>query len=153
MVVTRPFRFAFNELIIHRRKQLPFWMLVGFLPTFLGARLIVRTNPDLFANINGVHVHHFTWGFFILAIIGFVAITTSRYRRIQAVVYGVGLAMAFDEFGMWLHLTTNYDVEASEIAIALIASFLVFVVYGIGILRRAWPHLKRLYGWGRRRTP
>jgi hypothetical protein len=149
MVVTRPFKFAFNELILNRRKQLPFWMLVGFLPALITARLVATNRPDLFLNIRGVHVHHFTHGVFVLAVVGFIAIVTPYARRLLAVAYGVGLALAFDEFGMWLHLTANYAFESSEVALALIAAFLVFAVYGIGILRRAWPHLKRLYGWGR----
>jgi hypothetical protein len=143
-MITKPFRFAFNELIANRRKQILFWVLVGFLPTFLIARWLVHTHPGLFFEVHGTHVHHFTYGIFVLAIVGFVALVTRRGRRIQAVCYGFGLALAFDEFGMWIRLTDNYNIEASEYAVATIAAFLVFLVYGVGILRRAWPHLKRL---------
>lgn len=142
--VIKPFRFAFNELIVNRRKQIPFWVLVGFLPTFILARLTVRADPGLFLHIRGTHIHHFIYGMMILSVIGFVSLITDRYRRVRAVVYGVGLALAFDEFGMWLHLTANYDVETSEIAMAWIFAILIFAVYGIGILRRAWPQLKKL---------
>ncbi len=140
----KPFRFALNELILNRRKQIPFWVLVGFLPTFWMARFLVARYPYLFLHVRGTHVHHFIYGFFVLAIVGFIAITVNKGRRLQAYFYGVGLALSFDEFGMWVHLTARYNIDASEDAIAWISAFLVFLVYGAGILRRAWPQLKRL---------
>ncbi|QQR52398.1 hypothetical protein IPG36_07655 [bacterium] len=138
MLILKPLRLAYLELIHNRRRQLPFWMLAGFLPTFAAARWTVHTFPDLFLDVRGVHVHHFTYGFFVLAILGFVALTVPHYRRLQAFVYGVGLALCFDEFGMWVKLTDNYNIEASEDAMVIILSILVFIVYGIGILRRAY---------------
>lgn len=143
-MILRPFKYAFNELIINRRKQIPFWVMVGFLPTFLAARFLVAQFPNLFLQVRGTHVHHFIYGFFVLAIIGFVSISTERGRRIQAFIYGIGLALAFDEFGMWMRLTDNYNIDTSEDALAWIFAFLVFLVYGIGMIRRAIPHMKRL---------
>jgi hypothetical protein len=143
-MILRPFKYAFRELIINRRKQIPFWILAGFLPTFLAARFLVAKFPNLFLHVRGTHVHHFIYGFFVLAIIGFISILTERGRRIQAFAYGIGLALAFDEFGMWMHLTNNYSLDTSEDALAWIFAFLIFLVYGIGIIRRALPHMKRL---------
>ena len=143
-MILKPFKYAFRELIMNRRKQIPFWVLAGFLPTFLAARLLVAQFPNLFLHVRGTHVHHFIYGFFVLAIIGFISISTERGRRIQAFAYGVGLALAFDEFGMWMRLTDNYNIDASEDALAWIFAFLIFLVYGIGIIRRALPHMKRL---------
>ncbi len=143
-MILKPFKYAFRELIMNRRKQIPFWVLAGFLPTFLIARLLVARFPGLFLHIRGTHVHHFIYGFFVLAIIGFISILSERGRRIQAFVYGVGLALAFDEFGMWMHLTNNYNIDTSEDALAWIFAFLIFLVYGIGMIRRAIPHMKRL---------
>jgi hypothetical protein len=137
-MVTKPLKLAYRELIHNRRQQIPFWMLVGFLPTFLSARLIVFFFPDLFLNVRGVHVHHFIYGFFVMAIVGFVALTYDKLRRVQAFVYGIGLALCFDEFGMWLKLTDDYNIDASEDALAVILAILVFLVYGIGLLRRAY---------------
>ncbi|HVQ44291.1 MAG TPA: hypothetical protein VMT30_04985 [Candidatus Saccharimonadia bacterium] len=140
----KPFRYAFRELILHRRKQIPFWILVGFLPTFFLARFTVQHFPYLFVHVHGTHVHHFIYGFFVLATMGFIALITDRARRVQAFFYGAGLALAFDEFGMWVRLTDHYNIDASEDAIAIIAAILVFLVYGIGIVRRALPQLKKL---------
>lgn len=140
-----PIKFAYRELIHNRRNQIPFWVLVGFLPTFIAARLLVASNPELFLVVRGVHVHHFTYGFAVLAIVGFVSLVWQRPSRAGlAVFYGIGLALAFDEFGMWVKLADEYNLDASQDVMVAITAFLVFIVYGIGILRRAWPHMKRL---------
>lgn len=147
MLSFRPFvaalRFAYRELIAKRWRQIPFWVLVGFLPTFIIARSIVDNAPGVFLRVGGTHVHHFTYGIFVLAVTGFVSLVApGRWRSLLAVVYGVGLALAFDEFGMWLHLTSNYRIDQSEDAMVAILVFLVFVVYGIDLLRRALHYIR-----------
>jgi hypothetical protein len=134
----RAFTRAYRELIANRIRQVPFWMLVGFLPTFVIARNLVAHDPNLFVTVRGVHVHHFTWGVMILAVVGFASLVSpKRAQPWLAVVYGVGLALAFDEFGMWLHLTSNYKLDQSEDVMVGILVFLVVVVYFLGLLRRA----------------
>src|SRR5476651_754678 len=140
----RAIKYAYRELIHNRRRQIPFWILVGFLPTYLLARFFVAEFPYLFLHVRGTHVHHFTYGFFVLAIVGFLSIMTDRARRVMAFFYGIGLALAFDEFGMWIKLTDHYNIDASEDAMAWIFAILIFLVYGIGIIRRAIPQLIRL---------
>ena len=81
---SNPLKFAVNELILNRRRQIPFWILVGFLPTFILARLTVHTFPWLYLHVRDTHVHHFTYGFFVLAIIGFISLSTDRARRVRA---------------------------------------------------------------------
>lgn len=143
-MIFKPFIYAFNELILNRRKQIPFWIMVGFFPTFLIARFLVHNYPFLFVHVHGTHVHHFIYGFFVLAIMGFISLMSERARRVQAFFYGVGLALAFDEFGMWIRLTDHYNIDSSEDALAAISVILVFSVYGIGLIRRAIPQMKRL---------
>ncbi|HKU18536.1 MAG TPA: hypothetical protein VJP80_04645 [Candidatus Saccharimonadales bacterium] len=128
---------AYRGLIANRHRQIPFWVLVGFLPTFLAARLIVDNAPGVFLQVNGTHVHHFTYGIIMLAITGFVSLVWPwRSRAVLAVAYGIGLALAFDEFGMWLHLTNNYNIDQSEDAMVAILAVLVFLVYGLDLTRR-----------------
>src|SRR5438094_6425112 len=58
-------------------------------------------------------------------------------RRFCAMVYGVGMALIFDEFGMWLHLGGSYWQRASFDA--------VIVVLGVlGLLGFAprWRHVR-----------
>jgi hypothetical protein len=134
----RAFGLAYRELIRNRARQVPFWVLAGFLPTFVIERNLVSHDPSLFVTVRGVHVHHFTWGVLILAAAGFAALVSpKRAQPWLAVAYGTGLALAFDEFGMWLHLTANYNLDQSEDVMVGILVFLVVVVYFLGLLRRA----------------
>jgi hypothetical protein len=136
-IVGSAVRRAYRELIANRIRQVPFWVLVGFLPTFIAARFLVRAEPKLFLHIHGTHVHHFTYGIIVLAIVGFISLVWSRPSRAWlAVFYGIGLALSFDEFGMWVRLTDNYSIDQSEDVMVGILVFLVIVVYFFGILRR-----------------
>jgi hypothetical protein len=136
---------AYRELIAEPSRQIPFWILVGFLPTFLAARFIVDASPGLFIVVHGVHVHHFTYGIIVLALTGFVTLILPQHlpRMLLAIFYGVGLALSFDEFGMWLNLTANYHIDQSEDVMVSILVFLVSIVYGLEIIRRAILHLMR----------
>jgi hypothetical protein len=146
-IVNQAFRRAYRELVTDRRKHMPFWVLVGFLPTYVIARLTVYTNPHLFLNVHGVHVHHFTYGIIVLAIVGFVAIAWPqlRMRAWLAFTYGIGLALSFDEFGMWVHLTSNYNLDQSEDIMSGLLAFLVIAVYCTGIIRKALLYLPHGY--------
>lgn len=144
MLILRPLRYAYRELISNRRRQIPFWVLVGFLPTFISARVIVNTFPDMFLHVRGTHIHHFAYGIVVLAVVGFISLVWRRPSRSWlAVFYGIGLALSFDEVGMWLKLTDDYNLEQSEDVMVAILVFLVFLTYGIGILRRAWPYMRK----------
>jgi hypothetical protein len=143
MLVLKPLHYAYRELIANRTRQIPFWILVGFLPTFLIARLVVDVVPGLYLRVHHVHVHHFTYGIMVLAVVGFISLVMTVPSRVLAVFYGAGLALSFDEFGMWVHLTDHYNIDSSEDAMALILVTLVFLVYGIGLVRRAWPYMRK----------
>lgn len=143
MVFTKAFQKAYRELIANRAKQVPFWILAGFLPTFIIARTIVALLPEVSVRVNGTHVHHFTYGVIILAASGFISLVSpQRAQRWLASLYGVGLALAFDEFGMWLRLTSNYHLDSSEDVMVGILVFLVIAVYFTGILRRALQNMQ-----------
>ncbi|MEJ2554236.1 MAG: hypothetical protein P8079_09645 [Gammaproteobacteria bacterium] len=108
-----------------------------FLLTFIAARVLVflimsHRLPDLFLYLGGTHVHHLNYGIFLLCGVGayllFAHPTQKRWRR-AAVAYGVGLALTFDEFGMWLHLGGSYWQRASFDAVAVIVAILGFFAY------------------------
>jgi hypothetical protein len=143
MRVFAPIKYAYRELVANRLRQIPFWILVGFLPTFLAARLIVDEAPGLYLKIHHVHVHHYTYGIIVLAVVGFIGLFRTVPSRVLAVFYGLGLALSFDEFGMWVRLTDHYNIDASLDVMVSILVFLVFLVYGIGLARRAWPYMKK----------
>jgi hypothetical protein len=142
-MISKAVHYAYRELFSNRAKQIPFWILIGFLPTFLIARWLVHTDPRIFLTVHGVHVHHFTYGVIILAVVGFISLVSPyRFQRWLAVLYGIGLALAFDEFGMWLRLTSNYNLDTSEDVMVGILVFLIGIVYLAGIIRRTWGYIK-----------
>jgi hypothetical protein len=146
-MVTKALAFAYRELVANRMRQVPFWILVGFLPTFIIARTLVAQAPGLFLYVHGVHVHHFTYGVIVLAATGFVSLVSPRRAQAWlAVAYGAGLALAFDEFGMWLRLTNVYNLDQSEDVMVGILVFLVAAVYLTAIARGMLVYVKRRTG-------
>jgi hypothetical protein len=61
---------------------------------------------------------------------------------VVAVCYGVGLALTFDEFGMWLHLNDEYWQRASFDAVVVITA-----VLGLLVVAPRWRSL-RPRDWG-----
>jgi len=124
-------------------------ILASFVLTFLIARvmvLLIMTHriPSLYLHIGGTHVHHLNYGIFLLSVVGGVLLLKppkGRALSAAAGVYGVGLALTFDEFGMWIHLGGPYWQRASFDAIVIIAALL-------GLISVA-PTLRRLTvrGW------
>lgn len=78
--------------------------------------LVARWVPDLFVHVGGTHVHHLNYGIFLLSDVGgwlLFARPAGRALSTAALLYAVGLALIFDEFGMWLHLGGGYWQRAS----------------------------------------
>lgn len=107
-------------------------VLVAFLLTFVAARVIAILTalgwlPDVHLEVGATHIHHLNFGIVILAAIGAFLIfarPSGRPLRAAATVYGVGLALTFDEFGMWLRLEDVYWQRASFDAMAVIGGIL-----------------------------
>jgi hypothetical protein len=99
-----------------------------FLLTFMASRVLVilimaRKVPDLFLHVGGTHVHHLNYGIFILSALGAVLlfVPLSAGQRIWcAAAYGFGMALTFDEFGMWVHLGGGYWQRASFDAVIVL---------------------------------
>jgi hypothetical protein len=110
--------------------------LAAFLFTFAASRILVYLImsgrlPDLYVRVGGTHVHHLNYGIFLLVAVGayfLFASPTERARRLAAAAYGVGLALTFDEFGMWLYLNDFYWQRASFDAIMVITALLALIV-------------------------
>lgn len=107
-------------------------VLATFVLTFVASRvlvLLIMTHrvPDLFVHVGGTHVHHLNYGIFLLSGVGAFLLfvhPTGRAEDISAIIYGVGLALTFDEFGMWLHLGGPYWQRASFDAVIVIVALL-----------------------------
>ena len=117
---------------------------VAFLLTFIASRTLVilimsRKLPALFLHMRGTHVHHLNYGIFLLSAVAGVLLfapLNQVQRSFCALIYGVGMALTFDEFGMWLHLGGSYWQRASFDAVVVVLSVL-------GLLAFA-PRWKRL---------
>jgi hypothetical protein len=107
-------------------------ILLSFVVTFLVARimvLLIMTHqiPSLYLHLGGTHIHHLNYGIFLLSAVGGLLLLRQpkgRELRCTAALYGVGLALTFDEFGMWIHLGGPYWQRASFDAVVVIASLL-----------------------------
>jgi hypothetical protein len=124
-------------------RQLARRVLVPFLFTFMAARVLVflivaRRIPDIYLRLGGTHVHHLNYGIFLLSAVGAYLLfgsPASRGRRWSATVYGIGLALTFDEFGLWLHLGGSYWQRASFDAVVVIAGLLGLIAAAPAIRR------------------
>lgn len=130
-----------------RPRKLARLILVAFLFTFMAARVLVflivaRRVPDLYLHLGGTHVHHLNYGIFLLSAVGGYLLLGSPGRRgllWSAILYGIGLALTFDEFGLWLHLGGDYWQRASFDAVVVIAGLLALAAVAPA-LPRFRPH-------------
>jgi hypothetical protein len=137
-----------DDVLQNSGRRLARLVFFTFVLTFVAARVLVfsimsQKLPDLFFHVGGTHVHHLNYGIFVLCGVGaylLFAHPADRRLRIAAVLYAIGLALTFDEFGMWLHLGGSYWQRASYDAIAVIAGTLGFIAFfpSRQALRR-WP--------------
>lgn len=121
----------------HEARHLARIVLFVFLITFILTRVLVfmimaRLLPDLFVHLGGTHVHHLNYGIILLCAIGAWLLflpPLGRRRTLCAVLYAIGLALTFDEFGMWLHLGGGYWQRASFDAVTVVAAVLALLSY------------------------
>ncbi len=105
-------------------------VLLSFMLTFITARLVsvlmlLPQVPDIYLYVHDIHIHHLNYGIFLLAGVGAYLLFSSKPATpTAAVIYGIGLGLTFDEFGMWLHLNGDYWQRASFDAIVVLAAAL-----------------------------
>ncbi len=122
-------------------------ILAAFLLTFILARIAVfmimsHKIPDLYLYIGGTHVHHLNYGIFLLATVGawlLLKQPSGRKLTIAAILYGIGMGLTFDEFGIWLHLDDIYWQRASWDAVIVIAASFALIAFAPS-LKRFRPH-------------
>ena len=118
---------------------------VAFLFTFIASRTLVilimaRRVPDLFLYLGGTHVHHLNYGIFLLSAVAGVLLfarLNDKQRSVCALVYGIGMALTFDEFGMWLHLGGSYWQRASFDAVIVLLG-----VFGVLAFLPRWQRIR-----------
>jgi hypothetical protein len=81
-------------------------IIAALVATIVGTRVFSLMLPRVHWEPSpGVHIHHYVYGIFILAVAGYLALlfTGDRSRSWIALLYGFGLGLTFDEFGMWIN--------------------------------------------------
>lgn len=112
-------------------------------PVFMSlliSSVVIRSFNTIFPNlrivVNGIHIHHFTFGILILLISGYVGlfIKSEKSKYILALAYGTGVAFLLDEFYVWLKLDSSVlsHSQYSGIVIAL-SLFLTILLFTSGI--------------------
>jgi hypothetical protein len=122
-------------------------VLVTFLLTFMLARVVVflimfRTIPDLYLHLKGTHFHHLNYGIFLLSAVGAYLVfrrPEGKKLSICAGLYGVAMALTFDEFGMWIHLGGDYWQRASWDAVVTLSALFALMAF-VPSLKRFRPH-------------
>src|SRR6478609_8874330 len=116
------------------------WVFVGVLGAFVVTRSITRfirarsaragqaAGPIKDITIGGVHVHHQVFGIVTMFLTGLIVITvqpTDTALDVLAVLFGIGVGLAFDEFALWWHLDDVYWSEHGRKSIDAVAWALV----------------------------
>jgi hypothetical protein len=142
----------YQQNIADTGRSAALFALIGFLVTFgvtrwitlrIRARKASSSGSDAGAvkdvYIGGVHIHHQVWGILLVLVVGLLEF---RFRpdtpwvETLAVLFGVGAALALDEFALWLHVE---DVYWSEEGRKSIDAVMVAVVVGLALLAGTSP--------------
>ncbi|MBI4135363.1 hypothetical protein HY477_01365 [Candidatus Uhrbacteria bacterium] len=137
----------FKRLKREDHDEIAFRVLLGFLLAFIPMRVYLGLeyagflpNPSII--IGDLHIHHFVFGITVLAIAGYASLVAPYFRRKIAWLYGIGLALAFDEFSIWLHLNDYYWTRTSITAMVLIVGLLFNGIYFKRFWLRFWYHTR-----------
>ncbi len=136
----KPPHLLYEKFIKRQREGVSFVVFFFFLLTFIVARTWVYLSilgilPESFTeNVRGVHIHHFTWGILLNSIIGYLILVLPRHyfhawKLKLSAFFGIGLALTFDEFGMWLRLQDSYFFRHGYDAVIIIVVFLLNIIY------------------------
>lgn len=125
--------------------SLVFPISVAFLMTFIGARIFSNLYPDFYIPWSKtIRVHHYAYGFFVLAASGYLALIFSgaKAKYLISLFHGFGLGLAFDEFGIWLKLSDSDPARWSYDGLLIMAGLFLFIISakpGLKMLKILWP--------------
>lgn len=148
----------YQSFFVDTGRSAALWLIIGFLVTFAITRSVTlkirarnaaeAANPTPVVeaaepakkglindiHIGGVHVHHQVWGILLVLLVGLVEFRyrpESPWAEVLGALFGIGAALALDEFALWLHLE---DVYWSEEGQKSIDAVLIAVVVGAALL-------------------
>jgi len=146
---------AIREKVVRHEQGLYIYIIfpiaVAFLLTFLGARILSYLAPRAYLFWFGIHVHHFVYGFFVMAAAGYLSLVHSgpRGKYLISLLYGFGLGLAFDEFGMWINLNDLDPARWSYNGLLIVAG----IFFAIISARPGVRFVKNHVFWWRKEAP
>ena len=144
----------YQTYLVDTGRSATLWALIGFATTWVVTRRItvrIRRRQTAGAgteagstvirdvHIGGVHVHHQVWGILLVLVVGLLEFRlrpAAPWQEVLSALFGVGAALALDEFALWLHLE---DVYWSEEGRKSIDAVMVAVVVGLAVLVGSSP--------------
>lgn len=142
------------DLLLPSGRWAVLWLLVAFALTTALTRAVTRhiraqegkpkpaseaAEGGLIKNVHigGVHVHHQVWGILLCLLTGLLMITYHPQPgwglNVLAILFGIGAALALDEFAMWLHLEDVYwSAEGRKSITALMTAGAIALVLVLG---------------------
>ena len=125
----------------NERRERLFLASVGFLVTFgivRGITHLIRAGVGPFHNVSsgGLHIHHLVWGILLLLVVGYIWLIeagtgSNLLSSLTAAGYGVGAALALDEFALWLNLQDVYWTGPGRESIDAVVIFVSVLSVGI----------------------
>ena len=131
----------YDRAIVDAVRQPELLVFVAFLVTFGFIRTsahMIRAQVSWWpgnVEVGGTHIHHLVWGIVTIMITGYVGIAIdppSPWQEIVAVLFGIGMGLALDEFALWLDLKDVYwsqegrkSIDAVIVAATIIGMILV----------------------------
>jgi len=138
-----------REKIERSEAGLYFYLVFPIAFTFLVAFMLSRIFNILAPNFYLIglavgHIHHFAYGFFILAISGYLALIFDgpRAKYLISLLHGFGLGLAFDEFGLWINLRDDDLTRWNYDGFLIVIGFFFLVLSakrGTKMLKILWP--------------
>jgi hypothetical protein len=142
----------YHSYLVTTGRSAAVWALLGFVVAYAVTRGITRrirarkdeddggadgAIKDVY--IGGVHIHHQVWGILLVLVVGLLEFRfhpDSPGKDILALLFGVGAALALDEFALWLHLEDVYWTDEGRKSIDAV---MVAIVVGIAMLVSTSP--------------
>ena len=99
---------------------------------------LIRAGIGPFHNVSsgGLHIHHLVWGILLLLVVGYIWLIeagtgSNLLSSLTAVFYGIGAALALDEFALWLNLQDVYWTGPGRESIDAVVIFVSVLSVGI----------------------
>ncbi len=139
----------FSKLRPQKNKSVSFIIFIFFLLAFLGSRLLVYFFPNFHLfNTSAGSVHHLVYGIILISVIGYISLVMNlneKNRMRFAVLYGIGLGLAYDEFAMWLKLEDVYYDRRSYDIVLVLALIMLNLVYFSEFWKKWGKRMNKLF--------